>query len=114
MFKNLLRHITKNLAPSPKNFKDLPLINGVYQEIINPDGLVYRFFTQEADSNQLTWHIDGEDREVTFLINEGWKFQMDNELPYTPKVGEKVSIPKEAFHRVIKGDGRLYVRIRKY
>jgi len=37
--------------------------------------------------------------------------QLDNEIPKT--LTEKVSIPKNTYHRVIKGSGDFKVRIKK-
>jgi hypothetical protein len=39
-------------------------------------------------------------------------FQFDNELPQVLK--DKVFIPKEVYHRLIKGTGTLNVRIKEY
>jgi len=39
---------------------------------------------------------------------------MDNELPIPLKKGVKLQIPKETFHRVIKGTGDLKILIEEY
>jgi len=39
-------------------------------------------------------------------------FQFDNELPQPLK--EKLFIPRETYHRLIKGTGNLGVRIKEY
>jgi hypothetical protein len=38
---------------------------------------------------------------------------MDNELPKNIKKGDKIFIPKETYHRVIKGNTKLVVEIKK-
>jgi hypothetical protein len=43
--------------------------------------------------------------------NTDWMVQMDNELP--KPLTEKVFIPKETYHRVIKGSDDLTVKIKK-
>jgi len=70
-----------------------------------------REFGENIDSKELIWHKDKEDRIVEVLSNENWFFQMDNELP--KKLEGKVFVPKETFHRVIKGTGNLSVKITK-
>lgn len=75
------------------------------------ENVFIREFDQNIDSKELVWHRDKEDREIEVLENENWFFQMDNELPKLLK--EKIFIPKESYHRVIKGDGKLVVKITK-
>jgi len=70
-----------------------------------------REFSSNVNSSELIWHKDKEDRIVEVLQNSNWMFQMDNELPKLLK--DKIFIPKEAYHRVIKGDGDLVVKITK-
>jgi len=70
-----------------------------------------REFDENIDSKELIWHKDKEDRIVEVLSNKNWFFQMDNELP--KKLEGKVFVPKETFHRVIKGAGNLSVKITK-
>jgi hypothetical protein len=57
------------------------------------------------------WHRDREDRIVEIIGETDWQLQMDNELPKT--MSGKVFIPKEVWHRIIKGNGDLKVRITK-
>jgi len=67
-----------------------------------------------ADTNRDVveeWHRDREDRIVEVIENTDWLFQMDNELPILLK--EKLYIPKENYHRVIMGKGKLIVKITK-
>ena len=56
--------------------------------------------------------IDKEDRIVQALHNTDWQFQLDNEFPQ--RLSEnKLFIPKETYHRLIKGTGDLKVKIFK-
>lgn len=57
------------------------------------------------------WHRDREDRIVEVIQNDDWMVQMDNELPQILK--GKYFIPKENYHRVITGKGKLIVKIIK-
>jgi hypothetical protein len=55
--------------------------------------------------------MDREDRIVEIIGETDWQLQMDNELPKT--MSGKLFIPKEVWHRIIKGNGDLKVRITK-
>jgi len=73
---------------------------------------IYRKFTQNIPEQELVWHRDGNDREVEILEPTDWMLQFDNELPQPLK--DKVYIPKQTYHRLIKGTGYLNIRIREY
>ncbi len=82
------------------------------EESINENECM-RTFDSNISQNELEWHIDKEDRLVEIIENTGdWQFQMDNELPTTLDIGAYY-IPKETYHRLIKGDGKLKVKIKK-
>jgi len=71
-----------------------------------------REFEPNTPSNELEWHLDEEDRIVEVLENKGnWQFQLDNKLPTL--LENKIFIPKETYHRVIKGNDKLIVKIKK-
>jgi len=70
-----------------------------------------RVFTENVDSEELVWHRDREDREVFVESGNGWMLQMDNELPQVLQEGQTYFIPKETYHRVIKGSGDLKIVI---
>ena len=73
-----------------------------------------RKFDRNVESEELKWHFDDSDREVTILESNGWKFQMDNEIPKLLKEGQKIFIPKGVYHRVIKGNGDLKIKILEF
>ena len=77
----------------------------------NIDGKIIRTFLPEVDSEELKWHQDLKDRKVTVIENVGWQFQMEDCLPNKLSVAEQIYIPKLAWHRVIKGTGKLIVDI---
>jgi len=77
------------------------------QEEISKD-VVIRTFKQDIDSEELVWHRDHEDRLVEVVGHTNWMVQLDNELPQ--KI-DKIFISKNTYHRVIKGDGDLKVKI---
>lgn len=70
-----------------------------------------REFEESVDVDDLEWHRDREDRFVEIIGETDWQLQMDNELP--KKLSGKIFIPKETWHRVIKGTNELKVKITK-
>ena len=75
------------------------------------NGYHIRTFSNETDNGELVWHRDKEDRIVESIGDTNWLIQLDNEIP--KPLTERTFIPKEVYHRVIKGDGDLKVRIKK-
>ena len=76
------------------------------------DNLIVRTFSQDIDEEELVWHRDRQDREVTVLEETDWQFQFDNELPQVLK--DTIFIPKNTYHRLIKGTGELNVHITEF
>jgi quercetin dioxygenase-like cupin family protein len=83
-----------------------------YQEVIQ-DNTKIRKFSLDIDSNELMWHRDEKDRYVTILEGKDWEFQLDNELPLELKKGDCIFIPKQTYHRVIKGTTDLIIQIQE-
>jgi hypothetical protein len=75
------------------------------------DNIKIRTFSPETDPGEFTWHRDREDRVVELVEGNNWYFQLDNELPIKLVKETKIFIPKGVYHRVIKGDGELKVKI---
>jgi hypothetical protein len=84
-----------------------------YREEKKKDGVYRRVFSENTEDKELVWHRDREDRIVVPINESGWKLQMDNELPIELKPNMEYFIPKETFHRVIKGDKDLIINIIK-
>lgn len=82
-----------------------------YSEI-RKHNLVVRTFSQNIDEDELVWHRDERDREVTVLEQTDWQFQFDNEIPQVLK--DVIFIPKNIYHRVIKGTGELNIQIEEF
>jgi len=72
------------------------------------EGYIIREFSQDTPSFEFVWHRDKEDRIVEALHDTDWKFQLDNEVPQEIN---RIFIPKETYHRLIKGTGNLKVKI---
>lgn len=82
-----------------------------FKETHVQDNLYIREFEESVDVDDLEWHRDREDRIVEIIGETDWQLQMDNELP--KRMIGKIFIPKETYHRVIKGNGDLKVKITK-
>ena len=86
----------------------------VYTQENVTDNKFKRVFSSDVSEKELVWHRDKENRIVEVLEDTDWYFQMDNELPTPLKKGVKFEIPKETFHRVIKGSSDLKILIEEY
>lgn len=75
--------------------------------------ILERVFDDNTDSGEFTWHRDREDRIVKVIEGHNWKLQLDNQLPVILSEGNEYFIPKGEFHRVIKGNSPLKVKITK-
>lgn len=72
-----------------------------------------RKFDHRVDSDELVWHRDKCDREIEVLHGEGWKFQRDNEIPFIINTNSKFKINALVYHRLIKGDTPLIIKIKE-
>lgn len=75
------------------------------------NGFIIREFLDDVDDGELVWHRDKQAREVTVLEGTGWSLQLDNQLPKQLERGKLYTIPKMEYHRLIKGTGKLVVKI---
>jgi len=74
---------------------------------------IIREFSDDIDPIELMWHRDKHDREVEILEGQNWKFQLDNQLPIELKKGDCIFIPAKEWHRVIKGNTALKIKIKQ-
>ena len=74
------------------------------------DGYTIREFSQKTSAFEFVWHRDREDRIVQATHDTDWLFQLDNQFPVR-LTKDKLFIPKETYHRLIKGTGDLVVKI---
>jgi len=84
-----------------------------YTDISSGDGWVIREFTQDIDPIDLLWHRDDETRSLELIEGQGWKIQLDNKLPIELTKSNQINIKKHDWHRLIKGEGNLLVKICK-
>ena len=82
-----------------------------YNDIEVTDKYIIREFNENIDPIELMWHRDLHNRKITVLEGNGWYFQNDNELPFELKEGVHIFIPAKAWHRVIKGNSLLKIKI---
>jgi quercetin dioxygenase-like cupin family protein len=77
---------------------------------LNESTLIRLFssITQEAD---LKWHRDRQDRIIEVIHSNGWLFQRDDSVPALLSSGDILEIAANEWHRVIKGEGELIVKI---
>ena len=71
----------------------------------------HRVFDQEVEEEDLVWHRDRKKRKIEVLESGNWKLQLDNNRPILLEKGMTYTIPKMVYHRVIKGQYDLVLRI---
>lgn len=82
-----------------------------YVNLETTDKHIIREFSDKTDIIDFMWHRDNEDRLVEALHDTDWQVQIDNELPTS--LDKPIFIPRHQYHRVIKGSGKLRVKINK-
>lgn len=75
------------------------------------DRQILREFSREVQAEELEWHMDRRDRHVKVIEGCGWKLQLESGLPKEMHIGETYFIPRESWHRVLKGQDSLVVLI---
>jgi len=91
--------------------KESTLRDKPYQELRTFDTIL-RKFKEDIDEHELVWHRDRRDRKVEVLNQTNWMVQLENEVPQQLK--ETIFIPKNTYHRLIKGAGDLDLRILEF
>ena len=72
---------------------------------------IVRTFSDNVAEEELVWHRDKSNRQIHILGGNGWQLQFDDKLPEELTVGHDYYIPKMTYHRVIKGEKDLIIRI---
>ena len=70
-----------------------------------------REFSKDSNPDELTWHRDHSNRVVKVIEGSGWLLQIDNQVPALMEMGKQYRIPKNTYHRVIKGSTNLVLEI---
>ena len=100
--------------PTDTSGRMFPVDSGEFpfsEELI--DNKLIRTFDPDVADEELVWHRDLEDRKIIVIESGGWGYQLDNQLPLPLEEGQELFIPKMLWHRVIKGNEKLVVQIKK-
>lgn len=73
--------------------------------------IITRKFSSSVRNEELTWHRDAKDRYVTVIRGVGWQLQHENLLPVPMLEGLSYWIEKDEWHRLIKGNSSLVLKI---
>ncbi len=87
------------------------MVNTPYQDALHSAHTWHRTFRSDVRDSELIWHMDKLPRQVLVLEGANWKLQLDNQLPQLLIQGVTYQIPAEYYHRLIKGDSDLIIRI---
>jgi hypothetical protein len=82
-----------------------------YKEKKIGNNIFVREFKEDTPDFEFIWHMDREDRIIEPILPTDWKIQIDNQLPVV--IEGKVYIPKNTYHRIIKGTGNLTINLSK-
>jgi hypothetical protein len=82
-----------------------------FKETKISDNTFIREFNQDTDSGEFMWHRDHEDRIIESIDETDWMIQIDNELP--KQIKGEVFIPMGVYHRLLKGNGDLKIKLIK-
>jgi hypothetical protein len=85
----------------------------IFQEKKIKENIYVRKFSNNLNESELKWHIDLEDRLLFPLHETDWKIQVDNKLPQKIVFNKSIFIESKIWHRLIKGNGDLYLLIIK-
>lgn len=92
-----------------KDSKDIFTNENAYTNTFFSEKIIERVFSEDVDISDLKWHFDEDDREIVLKKKTNWKIQFENELPKILESGMKIK--KGEYHRLIKGDGNLEIKI---
>lgn len=82
-----------------------------FEETKLGNNVFIREFSKDIDSGEFMWHRDEEDRIIEATKHSDWKIQLDNQIPIS--INMPVLIKKGEWHRLIKGNGNLEIKIVK-
>jgi len=86
---------------------DLPYAQDEISETIK-----IRTFLETVEDSELKWHTDNEDRLIKPTHKTNWMVQLDNKLPQKLSENHEILIPKGVYHRLIKGEGDLKIKVK--
>jgi hypothetical protein len=83
-----------------------------YRDVKIGTNKILRHFTNFIQTD-FVWHRDKEDRIITIENGDSFQLQFENELPFMLQKHNEYFIPKETYHRIVAGSGKLIIKIRK-
>jgi len=82
-----------------------------YTDLEITNEYIIREFDENIDPVELLWHRDDEDRTIEIIENTNWQIQLEDQLPTS--LNKPIFIPRHTWHRAIKGNGKLRLKIYK-
>ncbi len=89
--------------------EELPFI----EEGNTQEGFI-RTFKSDLEADELKWHWDEQDRQVTPIHDTDWLFQFDDQRPLPLVKDVTIFIKAGTWHRLHKGTGDLRLFVIKY
>ena len=80
-----------------------------YTDLEITDKYIIREFGDDIDPIELMWHRDDEDRTIEILGETDWAIQLEDSLPTS--LNSRIFIKRHEWHRVVKGTGKLTLKI---
>ena len=80
-----------------------------YTDLEITDKYIIREFGDNIDPIELMWHRDDQNRTIEILGETDWAIQLEDSLPTS--LNERIFIKRHEWHRVIKGTGKLQLKI---
>ena len=80
-----------------------------YTDLEITDKYIIREFGDDIDPIELMWHRDDQDRTIEIIGKTDWSIQLEDSLPTS--LNERIFIKRHEWHRVIKGTGKLQLKI---
>lgn len=72
-----------------------------------------RVFKSTLNESELKWHRDENKRYIKIVSGHNWKIQLEDNFPFTLIEGKTYFINSQKWHRLIKGQGDLTIKIKE-
>lgn len=72
-----------------------------------------RIFKNTLNESDLKWHRDENKRYIKVISGCNWKIQLEDSFPVTLKEGKTYFINTQKWHRLVKGEGDLVIKIKE-
>ena len=88
------------------------MFNKPYTEKLK-NNIKTRTFEPTILESDLKWHRDENCRYIKIVSGNNWKIQIENNLPVTLVEGKVYFVNSKKWHRLIKGNDRLVIKIKE-